>query len=79
MMVGGSPTKGEQAMAFRVSAQVVVTGIFESARTPMEAVAAFVADQGFSTVEAAAEHEGLSIEEFVGGMLIDDLGDELTA
>lgn len=60
-------------MAYKVSSQIIVSEIFDSAKSPEEALELFVQQQGFASVQAAAEREGLSVQEFADQLPIDEL------
>jgi hypothetical protein len=60
-------------MAYKVSAQIVVSSIIDGANSAQEAVELFVREQGFASIADAAEKEGLSVEEYSSSLLIQNL------
>lgn len=57
-------------MICHVSAQVVVTETYDDVASSEEAIARFVADRGFASIEAAADYEGLTPEEFRQSLIV---------
>jgi hypothetical protein len=63
-------------MAYRIQTLAVISSVFNQAQSLDEAIALFVKQQGYSSVEDAAEDECLTPEQFISSLRIDQLEDE---
>ena len=59
-------------MIVHVSFPTYVTATFDDVETTEEAIARFVSDHGFPTIEAAADYEGLTPEEFRQSLIVEE-------
>jgi hypothetical protein len=57
-------------MIIHITIPTVITETFDDVADREEAIRRFVAERGFSSLEEAAEHEGLSEDEFRQSLMI---------
>jgi hypothetical protein len=57
-------------MIVHVSKQTIVTETYDDVADREEAVRRFILERGFASLEEAAEHEGLTAEEFRQSLVI---------